>query len=91
MYLFGGVMTPPYGWLDSARLIHKFRNAPLVGGHGVGGGGDGTAHHDVVRADGLGGGGGHDPLLVAHIPVGEAASRRGVGDAAPLRETTKRR
>ena len=47
------------------------QSATAVGGYGVCCGGDGAAHHDVVGADGLGGGGGHDPLLVPRISVGK--------------------
>ena len=53
-------------------LIAEFRHAALVSGDGIGGGSDGTAHNDVIGANFLGGGGSHDPLLVAHIAVSEA-------------------
>ena len=59
--------TPP-----AVPLVTKLSHAALVGGDGIGGGGDGTADHDVIGADALGLGGGHDALLVAHVAVGEA-------------------
>ena len=51
------------------NLVAELSHAAVVGGHGVGGGGDGAAHNDVVGADLLGGGGGHDALLVADVAV----------------------
>ena len=51
-----------------AELCH----AALVSSYGVGSGGDGTAHHDVVGADLLGGSGSHNALLVAHVAVSKA-------------------
>ena len=54
------------------ELVAELCHAALVSGHGVGSGGDGTAHHNVVRANFLGGGGGHNTLLVTHIAIGEA-------------------
>lgn len=47
----------------------------------VGGGGDGPAHHDVVRADAPCLGGGHDALLVPRVPAGKAHAG-GDGDKA---------
>ncbi len=57
--------------------VDKLGAAALVGGHGVGGGGDGAADDDVIGTDRLRLGGGHDPFLVSPISIGEANA---VGD-----------
>ena len=54
---------------DWSLRSHKLRQAPFIGSHRIGSLGEGAAHYDVIGADGLGLGRGHDPNLVAHIAI----------------------